>query len=91
MRYELPETEELVLAYACTIHKSQGSEYPVVVLPMTTHHYIMLARNLLYTGVTRAKRILVLLGEKNAIAYAVKKNTADERNTKLRERLAGRL
>ena len=76
-----------MLAYATTIHKSQGSEYPIVVIPMLMNHYIMLQRNLIYTGVTRAKRILVLVGTRKALAYAVQHMTVDQRNTMLRERL----
>ena len=67
MVYDVSELEELTLAYATTIHKSQGSEYPIVVMPFTMSHYVMLQRNLLYTGVTRAKKILVLIGEKKAV------------------------
>ena len=85
--YELGDTDELVLAYACTIHKSQGSEYPIVVMPLTMSHYVMLERNLLYTGITRAKKLLVLLGEKRAIAMAVKNNNVTKRNTRLAARL----
>ena len=62
--YDISELDELTLAYAVTIHKSQGSEYPIVVMPFTMSHFVMLQRNLLYTGVTRAKKILVLIGEK---------------------------
>jgi exodeoxyribonuclease V alpha subunit len=62
----------LVPAYAATIHKSQGSEYPAVVIPVMTQHYAMLQRNLLYTGVTRGKRLVVLVGQKKAVAIAVK-------------------
>jgi exodeoxyribonuclease V alpha subunit len=85
--YEIGETDELVLAYACTIHKAQGSEYPIVVMPLTMSHYVMLERNLLYTGITRAKKVLVLLGEKRAIAFAVKSNNVMRRNTGLAARL----
>ena len=69
--YGFGELDELVLAYATTIHKSQGSEYPAVVIPVTTQHYTMLARNLLYTGVTRGKRLVVLIGQRKALAIAV--------------------
>jgi len=86
--YDVTELDELVLAYATTIHKSQGSEYPIVVMPFTMSHYVMLQRNLLYTGVTRAKKILVLIGEKKAIAYATHNETTTSRNTKLAERIA---
>ncbi|MDO4650002.1 MAG: ATP-dependent RecD-like DNA helicase [Eubacteriales bacterium] len=85
--YDVSELDELVLAYATTIHKSQGSEYPIVVMPFTMSHFVMLQRNLLYTGVTRAKKVLVLIGEKKAIFYAIKNETTTERNTKLAERI----
>ena len=70
--YGFGELDELVLAYATTIHKSQGSEYPAVVIPLSTQHYPMLERNLVYTGVTRGKRLVVLLGQRKAMAIAVK-------------------
>jgi exodeoxyribonuclease V alpha subunit len=85
--YEYGDLDELVLAYACSIHKSQGSEYPCVVIPVHTQHYLMLQRNLLYTGITRGKRLVVLVGSKRALAIAVKNNTLDERCTMLTERL----
>ena len=85
--YDATELDELILSYACTIHKSQGSEYPIVVMPFMMTHYIMLQRNLLYTGVTRAKKILVLVGEKKAISYAIRNNKAVERNTRLSVRI----
>mgnify|MGYP001109011287 FL=1 len=85
--YDVSELEELTLAYATTIHKSQGSEYPIVVMPFTMSHYVMLQRNLLYTGVTRAKKILVLVGEKKAVWYAIKNETTADRNTRLAIRL----
>lgn len=88
--YDVSELEELTLAYATTIHKAQGSEYPIVVMPFTMSHYVMLQRNLLYTGVTRAKKILVLIGEKKAIWYAIRNETTADRNTKLAERLRDR-
>jgi len=78
-----------VLAYATTIHKSQGSEYPAVVIPLLTQHYAMLERNLLYTGVTRGKRLVVLVGQKKAVAIAVKGAGDRRRWSKLRQRLAG--
>lgn len=87
INYDISELDELTLAYATTIHKSQGSEYPIVVMPMTMSHFIMLQRNLLYTGVTRAKKILVLIGEKKALYYAIKNEMTAARNTKLSERL----
>lgn len=85
--YDVTELEELSLAYAVTIHKSQGSEYPIVVMPFTMSHFVMLQRNLLYTGVTRAKKILVLVGEKRAVYYAIKNETTTCRNTGLAQRL----
>ncbi len=83
--YGFGELDELVLAYATTIHKSQGSEYPAVVIPLTTQHYTMLARNLLYTGVTRGKRLVVLLGQRKALAIAVRNGGTRRRWSKLRE------
>ena len=85
--YDVTELEELSLAYAVTIHKAQGSEYPIVVMPFTMSHFVMLQRNLLYTGVTRAKKILVLVGEKKAVYYAIKNETTAGRNTCLARRL----
>jgi len=87
--YPFGELDELVLAYATTIHKSQGSEYPAVVIPVMTQHYAMLARNLLYTGVTRGKKLVVLIGQRKAIAMAVKNSGSRRRWSKLREWLAG--
>ena len=72
--YDISELDELVLAYATTIHKSQGSEFPYVVMPLMMSHYMMLQRNLLYTGVTRAKKGLILVVEKKAVYIAVKNN-----------------
>ena len=86
--YGFGELDELVLAYATTIHKSQGSEYPAVVIPLTTQHYTMLARNLLYTGLTRGKRLVVLVGQRRALAIAVKNGGGRRRWSKLREWLA---
>jgi exodeoxyribonuclease V alpha subunit len=83
--YPFGELDTIVLAFATTIHKSQGSEYPAVVIPVTTQHYTMLARNLLYTGVTRGKRLVVLIGQRKAIAIAVKGGQTKRRWTKLRE------
>jgi exodeoxyribonuclease V alpha subunit len=86
--YGFGELDALVLAYATTIHKSQGSEYPAVVIPLTTQHYPMLQRNLVYTGVTRGKRLVVLVGQKKALAIAVKGAQTRQRWSKLREWLA---
>jgi len=85
--YDATELDEVVLAYATTIHKSQGSEYKIVVAPFTTQHYIMLQRNLLYTCVTRAKKVLVLVGTKKAIGMAISNNKTQKRNTMLAQRL----
>jgi exodeoxyribonuclease V alpha subunit len=89
--YESEELDQLVLAYVISVHKSQGNEYPVVIMPVTTQHYMMLQRNLLYTAVTRAKKMVVLVGTKKAVAIAVKNNKIEERNSLLRERLAATL
>lgn len=87
VEYDITELDELVHAYATTIHKSQGSEYPIVVMPVLMNHYVMLQRNLIYTGITRAKEILVLVGTKKALSYAVRNVTVEKRNTLLKERL----
>lgn len=85
--YEKSELDELVLAYATTIHKSQGSEYPIVVIPVFYSFFTLLQRNLIYTAITRAKKICVLIGQVKALGYAVKNLTVEQRNTKLKERL----
>ncbi len=87
VRYEAGELDELVLAYATSVHKSQGSEFPAVVMPVSTQHYIMLQRNLLYTAITRAKRLVVLVGTKKAISIAVRNIKPVERYSLLAERL----
>jgi len=86
--YEGTELDERVLSYAVTIHKSQGSEYPCVVIPFHTQHYPMMQRNLLYTGITRGKKLVILVGNRKALAIAVKRTGADERLTTLSQRLA---
>lgn len=88
VEYEASELDELTLAYATTIHKSQGSEYPIVVMPVLMTHYVMLQRNLIYTGITRAKKICVLVGQTKALAYAIHNMKVLKRNTRLKERLA---
>lgn len=88
--YEYVELDELALAYAISVHKSQGSEYPVVVLPVTTQHYMLLQRNLLYTAITRAKKMVVLVGTKKALAIAVKNNKIEERYSYLDQLLKRR-
>ena len=87
VEYDVSELDELTLAYATTIHKSQGSEYPIVVMPVLMTHYVMLQRNLIYTGITRAKKICVLVGTKKALSFAIRNLTVLKRNTKLKERL----
>jgi exodeoxyribonuclease V alpha subunit len=83
--YSFGELDALVPAYAASIHKSQGSEYPAVVIPVMTQHYAMLQRNLLYTGVTRGKRLIVLVGQKKAVAIAVRNVSGRRRWSKLGE------
>jgi exodeoxyribonuclease V alpha subunit len=85
--YELSELDELALAYATSIHKSQGSEYPAVVIPLATQHYMLLERNLLYTGVTRGKKLVVIIAQPNALAMAVKTQRSGRRLTALAARL----
>lgn len=83
----MTDLDELALAYATTIHKAQGSEYPIVVMPVLMTHYVMLQRNMLYTGITRAKKLLVLLGSRKALRYSIRNVTVTGRNTRLKERL----
>lgn len=87
--YEFGEMDELELAYAVTIHKSQGSEFPVVVIPLAMQQYLLLQRNLLYTGVTRGKRMVVLVGQKKALGMAVRNESTRHRHGGLLERLRG--
>ncbi|EIC23869.1 ATP-dependent DNA helicase, partial [Thiorhodovibrio frisius] len=84
--YEFGELDELALAYATSVHKAQGSEYPAVVIPLATQHYMLLQRNLLYTGVTRGKRLVVLIAQPKALGMAVRQ-TGGQRLTRLRQRL----
>ena len=79
--------DELSLAFACTIHKAQGSEYPAVVIPLHTQHYVMLQRNLLYTGVTRGKKLVAIVGNRKALSIAVQKQDMAFRYSMLRDRL----
>ena len=81
------ELDEVSLAYAISIHKSQGSEYPAVVIPVAMQHYLLLERNLLYTGVTRGKRLVILIGQPQALGMAVRNQRSGRRITKLAERL----
>lgn len=85
--YDFGELDELVLAYATTIHKSQGSEYPVVLIPLMMQHFLMLRKNLLYTGITRGRKLVVIIGEKKALAIAVKDRKTQKRYNKLKDRL----
>jgi exodeoxyribonuclease V alpha subunit len=89
VEYEFGELDEVALAYAATIHKSQGSEYPAVVIPLATEHYPLLQRNLLYTGVTRGKQLVVIIGQSKALAMAVKNVRSARRMTNLAARLRG--
>ena len=88
VNYDWNELDELLLAYAISIHKSQGSEYPAVVVPILSQHYIMLQRNLLYTAITRAKKLVVLVGSHKAIGMAIRNNMVQHRYTALAKRLA---
>jgi exodeoxyribonuclease V alpha subunit len=85
--YDFPDMDELVLAYAVSIHKSQGSEYPAVIIPILTQHYVMLQRNLIYTAVTRGKKLVVLIGSKKALAIGIKNDRIAKRYSFLSERL----
>ncbi|MCH7478825.1 MAG: ATP-binding domain-containing protein, partial [SAR324 cluster bacterium] len=85
--YKRKELEAVALGYATTVHKAQGSEYPAVVLPLTTQHAILLQRNLLYTAITRARKLLVIIGTQKAVAMAVNNVRPELRHTRLKERL----
>ena len=87
VEYDFSELNELVLAYAVTVHKSQGSEYPVVIIPLLTQHFLLLQRNLLYTAITRAKKLVIIVGTNKALWIAIKNNKTVQRNTFLKERL----
>jgi exodeoxyribonuclease V alpha subunit len=89
--YEEAELDELTLAYATSIHKSQGSEYPAVIVPILTQHFVMLSRNLIYTAVTRGKRLVVLVADPRAVSLALAETRREERRTHLAERLRGGL
>jgi exodeoxyribonuclease V alpha subunit len=86
--YDFSDLDEIVLAYAVSIHKSQGSEYPVVVIPILIQHYILLQRNLIYTGVTRGRKLVVIVGTKKAMAIGISNNKTKRRYTFLKQRLA---
>lgn len=85
--YDFGELDELALAYAITVHKAQGSEFPAIVIPLATQHYLLLQRNLVYTGITRGKKLVVLIGQKKALAIAVRNNRTERRYSGLLERL----
>ena len=85
--YAFDEMDEVILAYAISVHKSQGSEYPAVVIPVTTGHYLLLQRNLIYTGITRARQLVVVIGTRKAMAMGVNNNTPQKRHTRLAQRL----
>ena len=85
--YDYSDLDELMLAYAISIHKFQGSECPCVVMPVHTSHFMLLHRNLLYTGITRGKKLVVLVGTKKALAIAVKKDDVQKRYTSLQQSL----
>lgn len=87
--YEASELDTLALAYATSVHKAQGSEYPAVVIPLAMEHYTLLQRNLLYTAVTRGKKVVVVIAEPKALSIAVKRTDSQRRLTRLRERLRG--
>jgi exodeoxyribonuclease V alpha subunit len=83
VEYSFLELDEITLAYAITVHKSQGSEYPCIILPLTTSHYPLLQRNLLYTAITRASKLMIIIGSKQAMAMAIKNNRVVQRYTSL--------
>ncbi len=91
VEYEYGDLDELVLAYAISIHKSQGSEYPAVIIPIFMQHFTLLQRNLIYTAITRAKKLCVLIGQPKAIAMAIKNNKGLERTTFLQHYLTSDL
>ncbi|MGD8948221.1 MAG: ATP-binding domain-containing protein, partial [Desulfobacterales bacterium] len=85
--YDFSELVEIVPAYAVSVHKSQGSEYPAVIIPLLTQHYILLQRNLIYTAITRGKFLVVIVGSRKALAIGVNNNKTQQRYTRLRYRL----
>ncbi|MPN46285.1 ATP-dependent RecD-like DNA helicase [bioreactor metagenome] len=87
IQYSFPEADQLAPAYAVTVHKSQGSEFPAVVMPVLSQHYMMLQRNLLYTGITRAKKLMILVGSRKAVSMAVRNAVREPRHSLLIERL----
>jgi exodeoxyribonuclease V alpha subunit len=89
VEYDFGDLDELALAYACSIHKSQGSEYPAVVIPLHTQHFVMLQRNLLYTGITRGRKLVALVGSRKALWLAVRNAETSRRFSLLKWRLQG--
>ena len=89
VKYDFGELEEVSFAYAVTIHKAQGSEFPAVVMPLATQHYVLLQRNLLYTGITRGKKLVILIGQKKALGIAVRNDRTRRRYSGLLESLRG--
>jgi len=87
VEYDFSDLNELVWAYAVSVHKSQGSEYPVVVMPVHISHYMLLQRNLLYTGVTRARKLVIIVGTKKALSIGIRNNTIQKRFTGLCQKL----
>jgi exodeoxyribonuclease V alpha subunit len=87
IKYDLDEIDELTLAYAISVHKSQGSEYPAVIMPVVTQHYMLLQRNLIYTGLTRARQLAIIIGSKKAMGIGIRNMGAERRFTHLRYRL----
>jgi exodeoxyribonuclease V alpha subunit len=87
VEYEWADADEIALAYAVTVHKSQGSEFPVVLMPLLTQHFVMLERNLVYTGMTRARKLLIMVGSQRALAIAVGKSQSRRRWTRLAQLL----
>lgn len=88
VEYDYPDLDEIVLAYAVSVHKSQGSEYPAIIIPILIQHYMLLQRNLIYTAVTRGRKLVVIVGTKKALAIGINNNKTQRRFTYLKHRLA---
>ena len=91
IRYDYQDLDEIIPAYAISVHKSQGSEYPAVIMPVLTEHYVMLQRNLIYTAVTRGRKLVILVGTRKALAIGVQNNKTLKRFTMLKKRLKGQV
>jgi len=91
IHYDFTDTDELMPAYAISVHKSQGNEYPAVIVPLLTQHFVLLQRNLLYTAITRGKKLVILVGSKKALAIAVRNNKTAARWSRLRDLLTRRV